>query len=177
MLKMGYWYTKRQFGQVPGPLSVFCARMPNAFTSFYGKVGKLDKKLTLPPQLATLVREQVATVNGCAFCMDSNRWAAINKESVSAAKLDALADYESSPHFDERERAALDFVTEVARDKASSPTTFAKLGRHFSEREICELTWLVASEHLYNINNVALNIGSAGMCDLSVAKIPTANAR
>ena len=28
MLKFGYRYTKKQFGQVPGPLSVFCARMP-----------------------------------------------------------------------------------------------------------------------------------------------------
>ena len=29
MLKMGYWYTRRQFGKVPGPLSVFCARLPS----------------------------------------------------------------------------------------------------------------------------------------------------
>ncbi len=165
MLKMGYWYTKRKFGQVPGPLSVFCARMPSAFTSFYGKVAKLDKKLSLSPQLTTLVREQVAIVNRCDFCMDSNRWAAINKESVPAAKLDALSDYDSSGHFDARERAALEFVTEVARDKHASPGTFADLRSQFSEREICELTWLVASEHLYNINNIALNIGSAGMCE------------
>jgi hypothetical protein len=24
--------------------------------------------------------------------------------------------------------------------------------------------WLVASEHLYNLNNIALNIGSDGFC-------------
>jgi alkylhydroperoxidase family enzyme len=174
ILRMGYWYTKRRFGQVPGPLSVFCARMPSAFTSFFGKVGKLDKKLTLSAQLATLVRQQVAAVNSCAFCMDSNRWAAINRESEAAAKLDALGDYSSSRHFDARERAALDFVTQVTQDKTSSPATFAELRRHFSEREICELTWLVASEHLYNMNNIALNIGSSGMCQTAPVEVSSA---
>src|SRR5205085_2778999 len=42
--KLGYRYTRRRFGQVPGPLSVFCARMPTAFTSFYGKVSKLARR-------------------------------------------------------------------------------------------------------------------------------------
>ena len=166
MLKLGYWYTKKNWGQVPGPLSVFCARMPTAFTSFYGRVGKLDKKLSLPSELAMLLRQQVAGVNTCAYCIDANRWAALHRGSVPAAKLDALSGYESSPLFDARERAALDFVTEVARTKRCSPDTFDAVRRHFSEREICELTWLVASEHLYNINNVALNIGSAGMCEV-----------
>jgi hypothetical protein len=36
-----------------------------------------------------------------------------------------------------------------------------------SEREICDLVWLVASEHLFNITNIGLNIGSDGLCDAS----------
>jgi len=46
------------------------------------------------------------------------------------------------------------------------PETFARLASFYSEREICDIVWLVASEHLYNINNVGLNIGSDGMCEL-----------
>ena len=48
MLKLGYLFTRKQFGTVPGPLSVFCARMPFPFTRFYGNLSKLDKKLSLP---------------------------------------------------------------------------------------------------------------------------------
>ncbi len=59
---------------VPAPLSVFCARMPSAFTSFYDTVGKLDKKLALDAQTVSLLRERVAGVNNCAYCMASNRW-------------------------------------------------------------------------------------------------------
>ena len=170
MVRMGYAYTRKQFGKVPGPLSVFCSRMPTAFTSFYGKVSKLDKKLTLPAALTALVRERVATVNSCVYCMDANRWAAINKLSVPATKLDELNEYRTSSAFDDRERAALDYATELAETRSVSPQTFARLAQNFNEREICELVWLVASEHLYNINNIGLNIGSEGMCEPAKAR-------
>jgi alkylhydroperoxidase family enzyme len=168
MLKLGYAYTRRQFGQVPGPLSVFCARMPTAFTRFYMKAGALEKKLKLASDTAVLIRERVASTNMCLYCMDANRWSAINKAGVDADKLDALTDYRTSPQFSDSERAALAFATELTEDRHVSPDTFAELARHYSEREICDIVFLVATEHLYNINNVGLNIGSAGMCEASV---------
>lgn len=181
MLKLAYAFTRRQFGQVPGPLSVFSARMPMAFTRFYMKAGMLDKKLELAPETAVLVRERVAATNMCLFCMDANRWSAINKAGIDAAKLDALAEYRTSPLFNDSERAALTFATELTEDRHVSTDTFAELARHYSEREICEIVFLVASEHLYNVNNIGLNIGSAGMCEVSPSspdhKDPTHNFR
>jgi alkylhydroperoxidase family enzyme len=170
MIKMGYRYTRRQFGKVPGPLSVFCARMPTAFTSFYGKVGKLDKKLELPADTARLIRERVASINLCLYCMDANRYAAIQASPDSAAQLDALDDYATSPLFTDRERAALAYASELTETKSVSPDTFAALTRHYSEREICDIVWLVASEHLYNINNLGLGIGSDGLCEVPAAR-------
>ena len=46
MLKLLYWFMRRQFGTVPGWLTVFSARMPLAYTNWMGKVYKLNKKLT-----------------------------------------------------------------------------------------------------------------------------------
>jgi len=34
------------------------------------------------------------------------------------------------------------------------------LSRHYSEREICEINWIVSTNHLFNINNLGLGIGS-----------------
>jgi len=170
MLKLGYFFTRKQFGTVPGPLSVFCARMPFAFTRFYGKVSGLDKKLSLPAETALLIRQHVARINVCAYCIDANRWAAIKKSPANAAKFDALDDYETSPLFTGPERAALDYVSEVTSQKEVRTDTFAELESHFDERQICEIVWLVASEHLYNINNIALNIGSDEMCAVNPAK-------
>jgi alkylhydroperoxidase family enzyme len=68
--------------------------------------------------------------------------------------------------FSDKERAALDYVTELTRNKAVQPDTFARLAGHYSEREICDIVWLVASEHLYNITNIGLNIHSDMLCDV-----------
>jgi hypothetical protein len=90
MLRIIYWYARRQWGKVPRPFSVFCARMPSAFGGFFGKVSKLDKKLAVSSETAVVVRQQVASTNTCTWCMDGQRWFAIHKAPQHLAKLDAL---------------------------------------------------------------------------------------
>jgi alkylhydroperoxidase family enzyme len=164
LLRLVYLFSRRQFGKVATPISVFSARMPAAFTSFYGKVSRLDKKLQLPAPTARLIREQVATINGCLFCMDAAKWYTMKEAPDDLARLEALAEYRTSPLFTDAERAALDYATELTTDKEVAPDTFGRLTRHYSEREICDLVWLIASEHLYNMSNIGLNIGSDGLC-------------
>jgi alkylhydroperoxidase family enzyme len=166
---MVYFFTRRQLGKVATPLAVFSARVPVAFLLFYGKVSRLDKKLRLPSQTAVLIRERVASINGCLFCMDAARWYAMRESMDNMARFDALADYQTSPLFTDAERAALDYATELTSNKEVKPDTFERLTRYYSEREICEIVWLVASEHLYNMTNIGLNIGSDGLCELSPA--------
>jgi alkylhydroperoxidase family enzyme len=166
-MKLVYALSRRQVGKVVTPLTVFAARMPLAFGNFYGKVAKLDKKLRLPAQTVAIIRERVASINGCLFCMDAAKWYAMKGSPDNAARFDALWEYRTSPLFTEAERAALDYVTELTVDKEVTPGTFAQLSRHYSEGEICDIVWLVASEHLYNLTNIGLNIGSDGLCELS----------
>jgi alkylhydroperoxidase family enzyme len=86
---------------------------------------------------------------------------------MNQAKLDALNEYGTSALFTDRERAALDYATELTRNKQVDPDTFVRVSRHYSERQICEIVWLVASEHLYNLTNIGLNIHSDMLCDIS----------
>jgi len=169
LVKLAYAMTRRQFGKVLTPVKVVYARMPAAFGMFIGKIGKLDKKLELPMETQFLVREQVARVNVCEFCMDIGR-AFVIKASLSEAKFDALGDYRTSPLFSDSERALLDYVTELTRDRQVKPETFARLADHYSDRQICEIVWLAASEHLYNITNIGLNIHSDMLCDITKRK-------
>jgi len=164
-MKLAYYFTRRQFGKVLTPLKVHSARLPLAFGLFYAKIAKLDKKLTLQPELVLLIREQVARANICLFCMDIARSVAI-KETMNEAKFDALEHYRTSPLFTDAERASLDYVTELTGEKKVAPDTFARLSHYYSEREICEIVWLVASEHMYNMTNIGLNIHSDMLCDI-----------
>ncbi|HLX88598.1 MAG TPA: hypothetical protein VKR22_09125 [Acidimicrobiales bacterium] len=164
--RLVYFFVRRQMGRVATPVAVFSARMPLGFSSFISRVSRLDKKLTLPPATAFVIREQVASTNMCLFCMDIGRWYAIKASPDNAARFDALGQYRTSPLFTEAERAALDYATELTAEHRVTPETFNRLARHYSEREICEIVWLVSSEHLYNISNIGLNIESDGMCEV-----------
>lgn len=166
MMKLAYYFTRRQFGKVLKPLKVHSARLPIAFGQFYAKIGQLDKKLQVPPETVMLVREQVARTNVCLFCIDIGRSFTI-KSSFNEAKFDALEEYRTNPLFNDAERAALDYVTELTKTKSVQPDTFARLRRHYSERQICEIVWLVATEHVYNMTNIGLNIHSDMLCDLA----------
>jgi alkylhydroperoxidase family enzyme len=169
IMKLAYYFTRRQFGKVLTPLKVHSARLPPAFGLFYTKIGKLDKKLLLPPETALLIREQVARINVCLFCVDIGRSFTI-KASMNEAKFDALEQYGTSALFTDAERAALDYVTELTKHKKVNPDTFARMSHYYSEREICEIVWLVASEHLYNMTNIGLNIHSDMLCDITRKK-------
>jgi alkylhydroperoxidase family enzyme len=169
MMKLVYYFTRRQFGKLVTPLTVFAARLPLAFGNLYGKVGALDKKLSLPRETAALIRVQVARINVCLFCIDIGRWFVI-KESMSEAKFNALDEYQKSSLFSDAERAALDYATELTRDKKVSPSTIARVANYYSERQICEIVWLIASEHLYNMTNIGLNIHSDMLCGFNMGK-------
>ena len=166
LMKLAYYFSQKQFGKVLTPLRVHSARLPAAFGLFYGKIGSLDKKLVLPRETVMLIREQVARINVCLFCMDIGRSFTI-KESMNEAKFDSLEQYRTSDLFSEAERAALDYVTELTKSRHANPETFERLTKHYSERELCEIVWLVASEHVYNITNIGLNIHSDLLCDLN----------
>jgi alkylhydroperoxidase family enzyme len=169
MMKLAYYFSRREFGKVLTPIKVASARMPAAFGMFIGKIGQLDKKLTLSPETIMLIRHQIARINVCMFCMDISRAFAI-KTTMNPAKFDALDEYRTSALFTDAERSALDYVTELTATKKVNPETFTRMARHYSERQICEIVWLVATEHVYNMTNIGLNIHSDMLCDISKRK-------
>ncbi|HZH96232.1 MAG TPA: carboxymuconolactone decarboxylase family protein [Flavisolibacter sp.] len=170
MMKLAYFLTRKKFGKVLTPLKVHSVRLPLAFGMFYGKISALDKKLILPREMQMMIRILTGNINVCLFCVDIVRWFAA-KESVSEEKLAALSDYSNSSLFSEAERAAFDYVTELTMDKNVSTPTFKKMSLYYSEREICEIVWLVATEHVYNITNIGLNIHSDMLCNVKGAKL------
>lgn len=59
---------------------------------------------------------------------------------LTQEQVNDIADWTDSDHFDEAERATLQYTDEVSRDVRVSDETFAEIERHFSQREIVELT-------------------------------------
>lgn len=163
-LKLAYWMTRQQMGTVITPMKVIHARLPKSL-GLARQMIKTEAALSLDDELKFLLKSYVATLNGCAFCVDIAKAHALDRE-VPIEKYDALLQYETSDVFSERERAALAYVEEATREKAVRDATFERLAAHFSEEEIAEITWLNAMENYYNLLNRPLNIGSDELCAL-----------
>jgi AhpD family alkylhydroperoxidase len=161
--KLVFAVMRRMFGTVPTPYRVVFTRLPQALFAHLQVVNALDRKLRLDPELRLLVSTHVASLNGCTFCVDIGRALAV-KRRMPLDKAMALADYATDPRFDARERAALAYVEEATRHKHVSDATFETLRRHFTERDIVELTWLAAVESYFNMINIPLGIESDGLC-------------
>jgi len=122
-------------------------------------------KCQVDPRTRSLATELAAHLNGCTWCMDFGRMAAL-RQGVPAEKLDALAEHATSPLFTPAERAALGLAEAITRDVHVDDNVWAEARRHFSDRELIELVVAVAMETFYNRVNSALGIESQGFCEL-----------
>jgi AhpD family alkylhydroperoxidase len=91
-------------------------------------------------ELAVLI---VGLVTNCAYEFD-HHWNAALKAGISREQLNALADFETSPLFDERERAVMRFAKEATLVGTVENTTWAALRHHFDTRHAMEILLTVA---------------------------------
>ena len=87
---------------------------------------------------------------------------------ASEAKIADIARFRESPHFSDRERAALEYAEQVTRASHDvSDALFDRVRRHFNEPEIVELTATIAMENFRSKFNAPLKIEAQGFCPIS----------
>lgn len=163
-LKIAYWYTERLMGKVITPLKVHYARFPEGL-GLSQELVKAEERCTIDSKLKHLIKVYVATLNGCAFCIDIGK-ASAEKQNLDPGIFDDLLRFEESSRFTEAEKAALSYIDEASRNKHVGDLIFERLQKHFSEREIVQITLLNAIENFYNLMNAPLNIGSDELCEI-----------
>jgi AhpD family alkylhydroperoxidase len=154
---------RRELGKVITPARVIYNRVPRMYNLSWQLVKLQREGLELPTELRLLVQVWVAMINRCTFCVDIAKALAVH-EHVPLDKFHALPEWRTSPLFSDRERAALAYADEATRNKAVDDATFATLRKHFSERQIVELTFVNALENFYNLMNLPLGIEDDGLC-------------
>lgn len=176
----GYpWYVRlilaaqrRKYGAELEPARLW-GRLPRSFLFLTLLYRTLDRAGSpIEPALRALVQVRISRINWCAFCVDLNGAAALER-AVAPEKLAALDDYERSPLYTERERAALAYA-EAATDPARrvDDACFARLRARFDEHAILELTALVAFQNLSSKFNAALAVPAQGFCALPARREP-----
>lgn len=151
-----------QLGKTITPAKVVYNRIPRMWNVSWALI-RLDMNgFTLPHDLHMLVQTAVAMENGCGFCADIARARAVQMQ-LGIERFNALADWQTSAAFDDRERSAIAYALEANRECAVSDETFEGVRKHFDDREIAELTVATAVERFYNTLNGALEIPDDGL--------------
>lgn len=168
-LRFLYWMTTRRFGKVPAAIKVGVARSPQIL-GVASAMGKYESKgIHLEKEFHYMINIFVAWTNGCGFCLDVGRMMAM-KDNMKMEKFNALPAFRTSSLFSNKERAALAYAEETTLNKRVSDATFNELQRHYSDREIVEITMITAIQNFTNLTNIPLGIGSDGLCAIAQSR-------
>ena len=107
---------------------------------------------SLGPVLIDLVQARVSQINGCAFCLDMHV-RDLRKHGETWQRVNSLPTWRETGLYSQRERAALNWaetMTRLADHHVDREADFDALKLQFSDQEIVELTWTIATINTWN---------------------------
>jgi AhpD family alkylhydroperoxidase len=165
-LRLMFGRQRRRYGRELEPVRLW-ARMPAAFLAMSAMYRALDRKRSpVEPALRSLLQVRISQINGCEFCIDLNAFLGRGR-GVEEEKLRALPQFEDSPQFSEREKAALAYAEAATRsDRRVDSALMTRLRAHFDDQAIIELAALIAYQNMSSKFNAALGVPAQGFCAL-----------
>jgi alkylhydroperoxidase family enzyme len=171
IVRLIYRLSRREFGRDVDPIAVY-AHAPRLLIGYGIFEQATAKQQLVEERLKTLAETKAAAVVNCEFCCDIASSLAL-EAGVTEAQLLALPHYRDSDHFSELERLVLDYATAMSRTPARvSDELFAALREHFHERQLVELTNVIALENMRARFNSAFDMTPAGFREGMVCAIP-----
>jgi AhpD family alkylhydroperoxidase len=128
---------------------------PGAYKAMIGLEQYLHQ-CGLEESLLHLIKLRASQLNGCAYCIDmhSKDLRAIGEDEQRLYLLDA---WRESPFYTDRERAALawtEAVTLITNGHVPD-AVYEEVRPHFSEKEIADLTFAIATINAWNRLSIA----------------------
>jgi len=135
---------KNRMGFLPNS-QLIMAHRPEILRGFVQLAAAINgPSSTIDPQLRNLVSQMASRAAGCGNCMAHTAHTA-GRVGISAAKEQALWEYETSPLFTEAERAALRIAQCAAQvPNAVSDEDFSELKRYYSDAQIVDIVAVIA---------------------------------
>ena len=111
----------------------------------------------LEESLIHLVKLRASQINGCAYCLDMH-WKDLRALGEAEQRLYSLDAWDETPFYSDRERAALAWTEAVTRvaDTHVPDEVYDRVRRHFSEKEIADLTGVITTINAWNRLSIAM---------------------
>lgn len=118
------------------------AHSPAAFWSFANAWEALFRQGVVEHELKELCRLYVSRSVNCAYC-GNQRSERARADGLDEHLVDDLVNFETSPDYDERQRAALAYAEAITWRLNPDDAFWERLRRHFSDEELVELAGFI----------------------------------
>ncbi len=128
---------------------------PGIRVAMLGLERYVAKNRNLPRPLLSLVKTRASQINRCGWCLDMHTKDAI-AEGEDPQRLYTLDAWRDTPFFTAKERAALAWTEAVTRlaDEDITDALFDEVRKHFSEKDLADLTLAIVAINGWNRLNV-----------------------
>jgi alkylhydroperoxidase family enzyme len=171
LVRWTYGASRRDLGREVDPVGVY-AYAPRLLVGYGAYERATAKEHRVEKRLKALAETKAAAVVSCEFCCDIASSIA-RDEGITEAQLLALPHYRESAEFSELEKLVLDYASAISRTPARvSDELFASLREHFDERQLVELTNVIALENMRARFNSAFEMTPAGFSEGMACAVP-----
>jgi len=130
-------------GTEPGHIHRTVANAPNLLRRFVELANELRNGTQLDPKLRELALMTVGRLTGAEYEF-VHHWNMSLRIGVKREQLEHLADFETSPAFDDHERAVMRYAAEATQNVKVADATFGALREFLDNRRIMDLVMNVA---------------------------------
>ena len=126
--------------------------------SIFAKLEGYVIKSGLERDLLELVKIRASQINGCAFCLDMHTKDA-RARGESEQRIYGLNAWRETSYYTEKERATLawtEAVTTISGHQVSDEL-YTEMRRHFTEKQLVDLTWAVVAINGWNRMAIAFH--------------------
>ena len=131
---------------------------PKVCMTWFEYIGAIRWGTKLSPRLRELAIVRIAQAANYAYALQQHVPAIAVPDGVSLEECEALKDWQGSRFFSEAECAALAYVDAVRDGSGVPDDVFNAVRKHYSEREVVELTVLTGVYIMHNRIFTALKV-------------------
>lgn len=128
---------------------------PGAYKAMLGLEQYLHQ-CGIEESLLHLIKLRASQLNGCAYCIDMH-WKDLRAIGEDEQRLYMLDAWREAPFYSDRERAALAWTEAVTliTDGHAPDSIYQEVRGQFSEKEIADLTFAIATINAWNRLSIA----------------------
>jgi 4-carboxymuconolactone decarboxylase len=123
---------------------------PPIAASWFEFANAVRWKTELDGRLREIVIVRIALINRVAYMFGQHVPQLTLAEGLTEKECGALADWRPTEEFSPRERAALAYADAMTRDVVVPDAVFNEIRRHLTERQMLELTVLIAAYNMHS---------------------------